>query len=446
MLARVFMRPLLISNTVFPDAESLFKFQLAPLNEIKDRCFIVIDTNALLVPYTVNQKSLQEIRSTYQRLIALKRLVIPGQVAREFARNRALKISELYQQLSRKRDAQGLSRLEQYPLLQSMPEFKEATELSEKIETITKEYRHKISDVLSRVKEWVWNDPVSLIYRDLFTADVILDIPVCNENKHEIEADLETRITHSIPPGYKDAAKPDRGLGDLLIWRTILEVGRKNKSDLLFVSGDEKTDWWYQSEKLHLYPRYELVDEYRRASDEKSSHIVAFSRFLELFGASEDVVNEVRKEEFQSNRNAQDVPSWVGMQARFAVSQWLVTHFKDFEVSPDPSGIFDYQVYEPGGASVGVEIKFFRDAHKSIRRYHELFASLERKVDTSQTLDNFILILVGESVAAGHSLSVSLSKIGTFLQNREVYCGFINSSNEFVEVPNPQSRPYDEIT
>lgn len=85
---------ILISNIIYPDAESLFKFQLAPLEEIKNDCLVVIDTNVLLLPYTVNQKSLEEIRKTYAELIASKRLVIPGQVAREFARNRATKIAE----------------------------------------------------------------------------------------------------------------------------------------------------------------------------------------------------------------------------------------------------------------------------------------------------------------------------------------------------------------
>jgi hypothetical protein len=63
------------------------------------------------------------------------------------------------------------------------------------------------------------------------------------------------------------------------------------------VSIDEKPDWWYQSEKQPLYPRYELVDEFRRASNQQSFHIVTLSRFLELYGASQDVVEEVRREE-----------------------------------------------------------------------------------------------------------------------------------------------------
>lgn len=288
-----------ISNVTYPNAESLFSFQLSPVDQIKDNCYVVIDTNALLVPYTVGRESLKEIESTYARTIEAQRLVIPGQVAREFVKNRAVKIGELYQQLSRKIDASVLPKLESYPLLDSMPEFGEALRISHDIENLTKQYRKQIATVLDRIKEWVWNDPVSLLYRKLFNSDVVFDPPINAENKAEIEDDLETRITYKIAPGYKDSSKADRGVGDLLIWRTILEIGRAQKKSVIFVSGEEKADWWYQTEKLHLYPRYELVDEFRRVSQDNSFHIVPFFRFLELFGASQEVVDEVRKEETQ---------------------------------------------------------------------------------------------------------------------------------------------------
>ncbi|QIR38817.1 hypothetical protein HCG51_20335 [Tolypothrix sp. PCC 7910] len=202
-----------ISNLVYPDAEAIFQFHLKSLDEIKDDCYVVVDTNALLVPYTVNPKSLQEIRNTYSQLVKSKRIVIPGQVAREFARNRANKVSELYQQLSRKRDAQGLPKLEPYPLLESMSEFKEALEISSKIDAQTKEYRKKLGEVLNRIKDWIWNDPVSSLYRDLFSVDVVFDLSIDEKLKKEIEHDLENRSIHSIAPGYKDTSKSDKGIG-----------------------------------------------------------------------------------------------------------------------------------------------------------------------------------------------------------------------------------------
>jgi DNA-binding response OmpR family regulator len=66
---------------------------------------------------------------------------------------------------------------------------------------------------------------------------------------------------------------------------------------VFFVSGDEKPDWWHRSEGQTLYPRYELVDEFRRHSEGQSFHIIPFSQFLEIYGASQSIVQEVRREE-----------------------------------------------------------------------------------------------------------------------------------------------------
>lgn len=246
---------------------------------------------------TVNPESLEVIRNTYRKLIESKRLVIPGQVAREFAKNRATKVSDLYKQLSDKKDAQGIAKLERYPLLESMSEFKEALRLWSEIESSTKKYRKNLEVVLAKIKGWIWDDPISMIYKELFSPDVIVDLPINDEEKEKIEKDLENRYKHNIPPGYKDYSKDDKGVGDLLIWRIILDTAQKHNKSVIFVSIDEKSDWWYQSNKEALYPRYELVDEFRRVSNQQSFHIVTFSRFLELYGASKEVINDVRHEE-----------------------------------------------------------------------------------------------------------------------------------------------------
>ena len=60
---------------------------------------------------------------------------------------------------------------------------------------------------------------------------------------------------HHIPPGYKDAGKEDSGIGDLLIWHTILELGKVHKKSVIFVSGDEKPDWFKQSQNVALHLR-----------------------------------------------------------------------------------------------------------------------------------------------------------------------------------------------
>jgi len=74
---------------------------------------------------------------------------------------------------------------------------------------------------------------------------------------------------------------------------TILELAKTQKKNAIFVTGEEKPDWWHRSSGQTLYPRYELIDEYYRNSENNTFHIISFSEFLELYDANEEIVEEI---------------------------------------------------------------------------------------------------------------------------------------------------------
>jgi rRNA-processing protein FCF1 len=228
-----------IADFIYPEANSIFKISLKKLKDIKDDCYIVLDTNVLLVPYTTSKESLAQIQKTYETLISESRLIVPVQVAREFAKNRANKLIDLYQDLCRKRDENIQLKKGRYPLLEFLDEYQEVIRLEDEIEKQLREYRKAIVKVLDHIKGWTWDDPVSLLYAELFNESVVLSPHI---DKKEITEDLNRRQQHNIPPGYEDSSKPDRGVGDLLIWHTILEVGKTHKKSVIFVSGEKKSD------------------------------------------------------------------------------------------------------------------------------------------------------------------------------------------------------------
>ena len=104
------------------------------------------------------------------------------------------------------------------------------------------------------MQAWGWNDPVSKMYQEVLSDRVLSDDELDIE---EISKDLERRNTLKIPPGYKDQNKEQNQAGDLLIWHEILELASNKEQHVIFVSGDEKVEWWHQSGKNPLYPRFE---------------------------------------------------------------------------------------------------------------------------------------------------------------------------------------------
>jgi rRNA-processing protein FCF1 len=254
---------LFVTHSIFPDASAVFTCRPSPLAEVKDTACIVLDTNALLVPYGIGAQTLSEIEATYQRLLKENRLAIPAPVAREFARNRVGKLAELYQRLSRRRSQLHPFQQGRYPLLENLQEYRRLREVEDRLDRMITEYRQLLTSVIDHVQSWEWNDPVSLLYGKLFRMDVVVDT---TKPLEEIRQEHRRRFVNKIPPGYKDEAKDDQGIGDLLLWFTILEIGSVRRTSVIFVSGEEKADWWHRSEQQQLYPRFELVDEFRRLS------------------------------------------------------------------------------------------------------------------------------------------------------------------------------------
>lgn len=289
---------------LYPEAASVFTWQPEPLEKIKDHCVVVLDTNALVVPYTVNPKNLQQIGDTYRKLLAEERLIVPGRVAREFARLRARKLADLHQKLADQMSKAAPLQADKYPLLESVPEYQAVLELQQQINNSLKNYKVAIRKTMARVLGWGQEDPVSKLYGSLFSEDAVLDPELDRKKTSE---DLVHRQVHKLPPGYKDASKDDGGIGDLLIWQTILQIGEDLKKSVVFVTGDLKADWWHRgSGGVPLYPRHELVEEFRRRSGGLSFHIIELADFLELYGADESVVEEARRGEIAQQREDAD--------------------------------------------------------------------------------------------------------------------------------------------
>ncbi|XHR93862.1 PIN domain-containing protein [Mucilaginibacter sp. UC70_90] len=285
-----------IRNSVYPDAKSIFSATIRSISDIKDECLFIIDTNALLLPYYASSQDLVQIKEILMTLITGKRLYIPGQVAREFAANRPDRIKEVFQVLNQQINVIKEFKNLRYPLLNGTSEYNELTELEKDFNESTRKFREvykkKLSQVLGKIKDWTWNDPVSMIYKELFTSEVIFDYEF---DREFVKKELQRRYTHKLPPGYKDQAKADEGIGDLLIWYSILELGKKFKKHVIFISGEEKSDWLYKSEGQILYPRFELISEYMTASEGQSFHLIKFSEFLELMAGEKKMINDIVK-------------------------------------------------------------------------------------------------------------------------------------------------------
>ncbi|WP_283807814.1 PIN-like domain-containing protein [Bradyrhizobium mercantei] len=139
------------------------------------------------------------------------------------------------------------------------------------------------------------------LYATVLSGDAIIDLPISDvEARQELLKEARDRTRNRIPPGYQDAGKDDEGIGDFLIWKSLLQLGSERKQHLAFVTGEQKNDWFVRSGGEHIYPRFELVDEYRRASDGRSLRLMSLPQLLNALKAPASVVNDAKTAEEQS--------------------------------------------------------------------------------------------------------------------------------------------------
>jgi hypothetical protein len=283
-----------LKRKLYPDAAGIFSFQPRMLDEIKAECRVVLDTNQLLLPYKVGKHDLEEIGKVYRKLLQEKRIFVPAQVAREFATHRPNLLQELWHALGQM-EVKFKPTPSRYPLLDGLPEYKALLERWNKLQEDITGCAKLCRQLAEQVREWYWNDPVSRLYHELFIPEIVVE-PEFKEA--QVVADHAWRLEHDIPPGYKDERKLDKGVGDMLIWHTILHVGNQEPCrSVVFVSGETKPDWVTRGDNNKpLFPRYELVDEFRRATKGQSFHLISLSDLLDLFGADKSTVQRVRTE------------------------------------------------------------------------------------------------------------------------------------------------------
>lgn len=134
---------------------------------------------------------------------------------------------------------------------------------------------------LSSCPDFLHEDKILEVLTELFESKVgdVYD----KSRLEEIYKIGAERYANRVPPGYKDRKKKDgeqHRYGDLIIWLQIMEKAKAAEKDIIFVTDDEKEDWWEMFEGFKTGPCRSLIKEFR---NNVGNHIIWFyttERFL----------------------------------------------------------------------------------------------------------------------------------------------------------------------
>lgn len=270
------------------------------------------------MPYNIKQDDLTALEVVYRELARSGRLKLPARAAREFIKNRDSKLADLLHALNDQKSRLQVPHKRLSPLLEGVPGYLELAKAQEFLSKARKEYDNHLRTVTDRLRAWRGDDPVTALYREVFGHGNVVEIP---ETRETLVKEWATRSANRTPPGYKDASKDDGGIGDYLIWKSILVLASQEKKDCVFVTGEEKADWFVRSNRDGVYARPELVDEYRRASGGKAIELISLADLLKAMQVENAVVEEVRSAEVAaasvaSAREARQMESSVSQALR----------------------------------------------------------------------------------------------------------------------------------
>lgn len=229
--------------------------------EIWEKCIFSFDANVLLHIYSYTPKTRERFFEILQGLN--ERIWIPHQVAYEYQKNRLYVISDqmkVYEEIEfllNKNLADLKNELfkdyKRHPFLNTK-------EIVEDLEQALAEVKSKIKLARAAHPNYLEHDELREVLTNLLEGKV--GQPYSEEELENIYQKAEKRFSYKKPPGYKDAKKPiPKNYGDVVLWFQLIDYARFQQKPIIFITDDNKEDWWLKYEGETLAPRPDLVQE-----------------------------------------------------------------------------------------------------------------------------------------------------------------------------------------
>jgi hypothetical protein len=386
--------------------------------EIWKNSTFILDANVLLNLYRYDEATRNDFLNTLKKIES--RLWLPHQVALEYQENRHQVIKSEAKRVERiQSDLDELksnisTKLNNYPSISSEKFFV-------KLDQISEEFIEEIRSSLFHVKP----DEMDFIRNQL---DDLFKGKVGSPPKNQRELDLiyeegNERYKIKYPPGFKDNDKKDNYLyerlvikqkyGDLILWKQILESAKAKKwNHVVFLTDDDKEDWWREEKGETVGARPELVKE---IFDIGVSFFYMYNSERFLYFAKEYIQADIKEEsirqvehvaEFQRSlsRKPTSVSKWDllnpylrGHVAGIAFGSWLKNNYPNLQIKKELDGPLDYALFNEKDNILlaGFQVKAF----SSRRSPRALFLNVLNELNASYgvlNLEKIYLVAVVE--------------------------------------------------
>ena len=219
----------------------------------------VFDTNVLLNLYRYSAKTRNSLLEAFENF--KDRVWIPYQVAVEYMNRRCEVIYETvlrYDQFKKEIDS----------FTGKAVEILRLTSNDEEISDLQR-YLFKWLDHNKDTNLLVVSAEEDEILEKILTIfDGRVGSPMDETELNKLKEEGKNRYEKSVPPGFKDDKKKNsptddhNAYGDLIIWKQIMSYAKEKKTGIVYVTHDQKPDWWNIVKGKTIGPRTELRKEF----------------------------------------------------------------------------------------------------------------------------------------------------------------------------------------
>jgi hypothetical protein len=302
------------------------------IKDIWDQCIFVFDANVLLNLYRYTDPTREQLLKIFDQL--KERIWIPHQVGLEFHFNRATVVQEQldsYESISKSIEKKSIKIINE--LNDELKDYKKRhprVNVPGIIDELDNSFKNLIADIKMLEKDhpnYFKNEDDKILHEitELFAGKIGSSYD--QERLNKIYKEGEMRYKSEIPPGYEDL-KEKKGkkkffnnvyihseYGDLILWNQIIDESIQNKKAVIFITDDEKEDWWaIVKNRKTIGPRFELINEFRLKTSYdfymyKTDRFMDFAmQYLEVEN-NPDAIQEV-KEVRESHKLAHEIESF----------------------------------------------------------------------------------------------------------------------------------------
>lgn len=298
---------------------------------------VIFDTNSLLNIYRYSNFTSKKFIQALTQIN--KNVWIPYQVALEFNLNRKKVMEDI------RTSPEKFSKDIELEFNKFMNKIESSVNgyvvKSVDAKEVKKEMLNNFNDYINTYKDKFINEECNSLIDLIETKEDYLDTLIDllegkvgesydQERINEIVSLGEERYKNLIPPGYMDNKKeqmrhyngfsyPEK-FGDLIVWFQMLDKAKNDNSinKIVFITDDNKEDWWYYIGPKNIGPRAELKNEMERIGDAELIMINSNSFIQQVEETEEDIVEESKgsgflfffdedKVELENEREIEDI-------------------------------------------------------------------------------------------------------------------------------------------